>query len=182
MVIDTNPSACLSLPNIVFYLLTYIYELAMEHGSARIGEIFDFGMLHLEWPTALFILIVFVLTMILLNSLLFKPILRTLEARQSAIDKNISETEGLSASIEKSDQDYERRLADVREKIQQVRQSALNEALENSKQVIGKTKDTIATKLEEAHKELEKEREDALKEAASLTESLAQLIKSKVLA
>ncbi len=154
----------------------------MAHGSARIGEIFNFGMLHLEWPTALFILVVFVVTMILLNSLLFKPILRTLEARQSQIDDHLSQTEGLSASIEKSESDYEAKMADVREKIQQTRQSALNEALENSKQIIGDTKDAIAANFEEAEKELEKERENALKEASSLTEGLAQLIKAKVLA
>lgn len=154
----------------------------MAHGSAKIGEIFNFGMLHLEWPTALFILVVFLLTMILLNFLLFKPILRTLEARQSQVDDHLNQTENLSASIEKSESDYAAKMADVREKIQQTRQSALDEALENSKQIIGDTRDTITAKLEEAEKELEKERESALKEASSLTEGLAQLIKSKVLA
>lgn len=154
----------------------------MEHGSARIGEVFNFGMLHLEWPTALFILIVFIVTTILLNTLLFKPILRTLEARQSQIDDQLGQTEGLSASIEKSENDYESKLSDVREKIQQTRQTALNEALDSSKQIIGDTRDTITTKLEAAEKELVTERENALKEAASLTEGLAQLIKSKVLA
>lgn len=154
----------------------------MEHGSARIGEVFNFGMLHLEWPTALFILVVFVVTMILLNSLLFKPIVRTLEARQAKVDDNIKQTQGLSASIEKSESDYEARLSDVREKINQTRQSALSEALESSKKIIGDTQDVVAGKLEEAEKELIKERDNALKEAASLTENLAQLIKSKVLA
>lgn len=154
----------------------------MAHGSARIGEVFNFGMLHFEWPTALFILVVFVVTMIVLNTLLFKPILRTLEARQSQIDNNLKQTDELAASIEKSECDYETQLADVREKIQQTRQSALDEAMEKSKQIIGETKESIADKLAEAGTELNKERENALKEAASLTEGLAQLIKTKLLA
>ncbi len=154
----------------------------MEHGSARIGEIFDFGMLHLEWPTALFILIVFVVTMILLNNLLFKPILKTLELRQSGIDKSTQETESLASSCTKTESDYEAKLIDVREKIQLARQSSLDEALEHSKRILGETKNAITAKLEESEKELVIERENALKEAASLTEGLAQLIKSKVLA
>ncbi|MBT3227326.1 MAG: ATP synthase F0 subunit B [Deltaproteobacteria bacterium] len=154
----------------------------MEHGSARIGEIFDFGMLHLEWTTALFILVVFVVTIIFLNSLLFKPVLRTLELRQSGIDKSTQETEALTSSCAKAESNYESKLIDVREKIQLARQSSLDEALENSRRIIGETKDTIAAKLEEAEKELIQERENALREAASLTEGLAQLIKSKVLA
>jgi len=154
----------------------------MEHGTARIGELFNFGMLHLEWPTALFILIVFAITMILLNGLLFKPVLRTLEARQSGIDKNTQETASLAAASEKSESDYESKLVNVREKIQQARQSSLDEALENSKRIIEGTKETITAKLAEAEKELVAERENAMKEAASLTEELSQLIKSKVLA
>ncbi len=153
----------------------------MEHGSARIGEIFNFGMLHLEWPTALFILVVFVVTMILLNALLFKPILRTLETRESQVNDHLKQTNDLSSSIEKSESDYEAKLSDVREKIQQSRQSSLNEALEFSQKVIGDTKETIAAKLEEAEKELEKNRASALEEASSLTEGLAQMIRSKVL-
>jgi len=154
----------------------------MEHGSARIGEIFNFGMLHLEWPTALFILVVFVVTMILLNALLFKPIISTLETRESKVNDHLKQTNDLSSSIEKSESDYKAKLSDVREKIQQSRQSSLNEALEFSQKVIGDTKETIAAKLEEAEKELEKERASALEEASSLTEGLAQMIKSRVLA
>jgi len=154
----------------------------MEHGSARIGQIFDFGMLHLEWPTALFILAVFLITMICLNLLLFKPIIRTLEARQSEVDKNIDEKESLSARIKQTEQDYQANLADVRETIQQIRQDALDEALNRSKQLIDQARKSISGKLDEAQKELNREREAALKEAATLTEGLSQLIKNKVLA
>ncbi|NQU65959.1 MAG: ATP synthase F0 subunit B [SAR324 cluster bacterium] len=154
----------------------------MEHGSVRIGEVFNFGMLHLEWTTALFILIVFVITMILLNSWLFKPIIRTLEIRQSGIDENISVTENLSTSAERLENDYEAKLVEVRAKIQKSRQSSLNEALDMSQRILGDTKDAIAIRLEEAEKELIKERERAMKEADSLTEGLAQLIKTKVFA
>ena len=154
----------------------------MEHGSAKIGEVFNFGMLHLEWPTALFVFILFILTMIVLNSLLFKPILKTLEGRQSKLDQNKKETENVSETLEFSEQDYQAKLADMRETIQKSHQEAINEALSKANQMVEKAKESVASKLSEASKELEAERSSALKDASSLTKELSQIIKSKVLA
>ena len=154
----------------------------MEHGSAKIGEVFNFGMLHLEWPTALFILVIFVLTMIVLNLMLFKPIIKTLEARQSEMDKDKAESDSLAQTVAKSEQDYEAKLSETREVIQITRQEAVNKALANAKELISQTKEAVSQKLEASEKELQGEKSNALKEAAALTESLSQLIKSKVLA
>ncbi len=154
----------------------------MEHGSERIGEIFDFGMLHLEWPTALFVFVMFLLTMIVLNTLLFKPILKTLEARQSALDQDRDKARNLEQTIENSEQDYHSKLAAMRESIQNSRHAAMEEALDNSRQKVTQAKTSVTQKLEMATKELEAEKKSALEQAASLTGELSQLIKSKVLA
>ena len=154
----------------------------MEHGSARIGEIFDFGMLHLEWPTALFIFVIFLLTMIVMNTFLFKPILRTLEARQSELDKNKSKANELADTIEKSEEDYQAKLSDLRDTIQKTRQEALDEAISSAKQKLDQAKASVAKKIEDAEKELEAEHKSALEQAATLTGELSQLIKTKVLA
>jgi F-type H+-transporting ATPase subunit b len=153
----------------------------MEHGSARIGEIFNFGMLHLEWPTALFILVVFLLTMIVLNTLLFKPILRTLEARQSVFNKSKNEAKSLAQTIDKSEKDYQAKLAEMRESVQKSRQEAVDEALRYANQKVDQAKASVVKQLEIAEKELETERKEALAQAASLTGELSQMIKSKVL-
>ncbi len=154
----------------------------MEHGSARIGEVFNFGMLHLEWPTALFVFVLFVLTMIVLNSLLFKPILRTLESRQAQIDKDKAESGRLADTLEKSEKDYQEKLASLRETIQKSHQEAMDEALNKANQLVDSAKESVASKITDASKELEVERSNALKDASSLTQELSQLIKSKVLA
>ncbi|MCG8338724.1 MAG: ATP synthase F0 subunit B [Proteobacteria bacterium] len=155
---------------------------AAGDGGARKGEIFNFGMLHLEWPTALFIFVIFLLTMTVLNTMLFKPILRTLEARQSELDKNTNESKSLAQTIETSEQDYQAKLADLRETIQKSRQEAIDEAISSTKDKVDQAKASAAKKLEDAEKELESERKSALEQAASLTAELSQLIKSKVIA
>ncbi len=154
----------------------------MEHGSAKIGEVFNFGMLHLEWTTALFVFCCFILTMIVLNTMLFKPILRTLETRQSKLDKNKEESKNLAQTVEKSEQDYQGKLSEMKEAIQQSRQEALDEAMKKANQLVDDAKSAVSIKLEDSEKSLKQERSTALKDAASLTSELAQLIKSKVLA
>ncbi len=154
----------------------------MDNGSARIGEVFNFGMLHLEWPTALFVLCCFVLTVIVLNTMLFKPIIRTLEARQSDLDKNKGDAKDLAQTVEKSEQDYQDKLSEMKVSIQQSRQEALDAAMTSAKSMVEDAKSSVSNKLEESTKEMEQERTNALKEAASLTSELSQLIKSKVLA
>ncbi len=154
----------------------------MEHGSERIGEIFNFGMLHLEWPTALFVFVIFVLTITVLNTMLFKPILRTLEARQSELDKNKNDSKSLAQTIETSEQDYQAKLADLRETIQKTRQEAIEEAISSTREKVDQAKANTTKKLEDAEKELESERKSAMEQAATLTTELSQLIKSKVIA
>jgi F-type H+-transporting ATPase subunit b len=138
-------------------------------------------MLHLEWPTALFILVVFLLTMIVLNTLLFKPILRTLEARQSVFNKSKNEAKSLAQTIDKSEKDYQAKLAEMRESVQKSRQEAVDEALRYANQKVDQAKASVVKQLEIAEKELETERKAALAQAASLTGELSQMIKSKVL-
>jgi F-type H+-transporting ATPase subunit b len=154
----------------------------MEHGSDTIGEVFNFGMLHLEWPTALFVFVLFILTMIVLNSLLFKPIIRTLESRQSQIDKDKEESGKLAKNLETSERDYQGKLSDVRETIQKSHQQAIDEAHRKTNQMVESAKEAVSAKIADATKELDSERANALKEASSLTKELSQLIKSKVLA
>ncbi len=169
-------------PILIAGLSEAVFASGGGDGSAKIGEVFNFGMLHLEWPTALFVFVVFIITTIVLNTLLFKPILRTLESRGAEIDLNIDQSQKMSQSIEKSEQDYQAKLVSVRDKIQQSRQQATDEALSKANELIDNSKASIAKKIEDAEKELSKERADSMKEAATLTEELSQLIKTRVLA
>ena len=72
--------------------------------------IFNFGLLHLEWTNALFVLTVFSVLVFLLHFLLFKPVLRTvlnrkksrqLRKRNFARKKSSSEKEILQLQAEK---------------------------------------------------------------------------------
>ena len=156
----------------------------MEHGSVvtRPGQVFDFGLLHLEWTTALFILVVFVITMFLLNTLLFKPIIRTLEARQAGIDKNNDKVKGVNETVESSEKNYQEKLADVNTKIQASRLEALKIAKEEANKILEQVKASTSEKLDAAGKELADDQKKAMDKVAGLSDVLAQIINAKVLA
>ena len=61
--------------------------------------IFNFGLLHLEWTNALFVLTVFSVLVLLLHFLLFKPVLRTVLNREK--NQGSSEKEILQLQAEK---------------------------------------------------------------------------------
>ena len=155
----------------------------MAHGTETVvGEVFNFGVLHLEWPNVLFIVVVFFTTMFFLNMWLFRPILRTIEARQAKVNKDNDGVKSLSATISASEEEYQAKLADVNEKIRVARQSALAEAKEAAGKILEQVKADSKQVLDAGNKEIAAERQSALDQVASLSEELAQLINAKVLA
>lgn len=115
-------------------------------------QIFDFGLLHLEWSNAVFVLYVFLVVMVGLSLWLFYPVLRTLEIRQQITKKQednqkIAEKACLELELEcqeklnKAEQETQYLLEATRRKQQEqakhsfkTAQAELTEQLEQQKQ------------------------------------------------
>lgn len=154
----------------------------MEHGTAPAGEVFNFGLLHLEWTTALFVFAVFVTTAYLLNRLLFKPILRTLEARREKLDRNENEVERLRSAVESSEKEIEKRLSDIAGNMRTARAEALTSAKKDAARIVEQVKASASERLEAGEREIAESRRQAMDRVAGLAENLAQLIRTKLLA
>ena len=154
----------------------------MEQVHPPAGEVFNFGLLHLEWTSALFVFVVFVITMFLMNILLFKPILRTLDARKAKLDANSDKVKGLGSTIESSEKDYKAKLSDVNEKIRLARHEALVSAKEEASKILEQVKASTSEKLDAAEKEIAQDQKKAMDQVTELSKDLAQLINAKVLA
>ena len=96
----------------------------MEH-AVRPGAIFDYGVLHLEWPTAAFIAVVFLLTMFLLNQLLFKPLLRTLDGREAILHQSHLRLEQIAQSVTEAEAHYQAKQTALYEEVAAQFQEAL---------------------------------------------------------
>ena len=152
----------------------------MEH-SARIGEIFNYGVLHLEWPTAAFILAVFTVTMILLNFLLFKPLLRTLEGRNKILTERESRLNEITEQLAQTQENFEAKKTATHQTISDLYAAKMAEAQKEAAQITGTIREETLTKMRQAEEEIDKNTEAALEEAKGLSKDLAQLIQTKVL-
>ena len=117
--------------------------------------IFDFGLLHLEWPNALFVFVVFAITTIGLHFFLFNPILHTIKNRknmqqnqQSKINNIKKEIESLEFGIIEKKREFDAKLSKHRKQnIEEANLQAeriINDSRQDSQQRLAKFEKTIA--------------------------------------
>ncbi len=152
----------------------------MEH-KAAIGEVFNFGVLHLEWPTALFIFVVFSLTMLILNTMLFKPVLRSIEGRQSILDQRSGRLEEISKTLKDYQEELTAKQLATYEELGKHYQDVHLESAAEAASIIAAAKESAQAAFDKANVEIEEEKNKALKDAETLSATLADLIHKKVL-
>ena len=151
----------------------------MEHG--RIGEVFNFGVLHMEWPTALFIFVVFVITMFLLNVLLFRPILQTLETRSADSEKGADQLKQIDDDRERLEEEYQSKVDRSRDELLSHREKIISEAHRELEIIVGTSKEESAKELARAEEILATEYQTALDEVIPIAKTLAETVCTKVL-
>ena len=82
--------------------------------SEYLIPIFDFDILNMQLNTPLFIFALVLLVMFLMNRLLFQPVLRTLESRESFLGGLAEAAAGQREEIQRLSEDYEQNLEKVR--------------------------------------------------------------------
>lgn len=152
----------------------------MEH-AVRPGAIFDYGVLHLEWPTAAFIAVVFLLTMFLLNLLLFKPLLRTLEGRETILSKSRQRLGEIAQAVTAAEASFQAKQTALFEEISSQFQEAMADAQKQAGILTEKARLEAQESYKQAEAAIEAEVQSALSEAKGLAQDLARLIQTKVL-
>jgi F0F1-type ATP synthase membrane subunit b/b' len=144
-------------------------------------QLFDFQVLHLQLNTPLFILGLVLVVMACLHFLLFRPVLRTLDARQAELDRLQAGTEGQKAELAKLTESYRRDLDRARGEVEQVRQTAHQEAQKAQQAVLDGARKQAETHL---RGELATLQEDVKQAQAALGRSartLAQQTSQRIL-
>lgn len=148
----------------------------------RTGEVFNFGVLHLEWPTALFIFAVFLVTMFLLNLLLFRPLLATLKAREGALTGSSDRMSEIAKAMAALEEHYKMVLHQSQTANEAAHKEAQATATALAHQISAKAHEDAERRWSEASAALDAEIQAAQQEAKGLAKGLALLIKTKVLA
>ncbi|HUJ74838.1 MAG TPA: ATP synthase F0 subunit B, partial [bacterium] len=105
-------------------------------------KLFDFQLLHLELNSLLFMVILALVVMLLMNWLLFRPVLRTLDARAELMQRLQGEVESQRKELDQLSQIYRQDLARVRAQVEQVRHQAHAEAQREVEHVMQQARQT----------------------------------------
>ena len=122
-----------------------------------------------------------VIIFLLLKKLLFKPVKKTLAARQAQVDKIYDDAAAAKQTAEADRADYEQKLADVKAEAEEILTDARERADRMSEEIIGDAKDKAQAKLERAEEEIAQEKKKAMTELKDDVSALSVDIAEKLL-
>ena len=148
--------------------------------SEYLVRIFDYGVLHLELNTALFILALFLTVTFVLNWMLFRPVLRTLDARAALVSGVREDNARKQAELDRLTREYETRMDEIRAELDKFRQEARRETGRQVEAIVGRARQDAEQRLAQVMGELDREiqrvRGEVLGGAAQLAQHITQRI------
>ncbi|MBW2559411.1 MAG: ATP synthase F0 subunit B [Deltaproteobacteria bacterium] len=123
----------------------------------------------------------FLVLIVILNFLLFRPVLRIIAERNKKIEESQEEVTSLDETIERKMAQYEEKIRQARAEAAIQRDAVKEEGTEQGKEIIGTVRDEISKKLEGFKAQLQTETDAARVSLREQTEMIAAEISEKVL-
>jgi len=123
----------------------------------------------------------FILLLILLRLVAYKPILRILEERQKYIAANIEAAEQQRLEAERIREQFEAEMRRAREKADEIIQQATRAGEEQARQIIAQAREEATRLKESALQEIQMERERAMAELKEQVANLSVLVAGRIL-
>ncbi|MBA7565533.1 ATP synthase subunit b [subsurface metagenome] len=123
----------------------------------------------------------FLVLILILNFLLFRPVLKIIEKRNKRIEESKEGVRSLDETIERKMAQYEEKIRQARAEATVQRDKVKEEGAEQSKEMIGKVRGEISKKLEGFKAQLKKETDEARGSLREQTGTIAAEISEKVL-
>ncbi len=131
--------------------------------------------------TLLFQLGLFLLVLVILNRLLFKPLLRVFEGRAYRMHGLRGEVERLEKAAEADAGVYQSRLREARDLAQREREALVSTGREQERQLLNEVRADISKALNEARDDISRAELEAKQSLSADTEQLARRLVEKVL-
>jgi F-type H+-transporting ATPase subunit b len=125
--------------------------------------------------------VIFIATIFILNSVLFKPLLQLVERREALTTGRLKEAKELEARVTQIMKEYKEKLDEVRAKAMQERNEIRREALTAGEKIIAKAHNEAQALLQEAKAKLESEAREIREKIKPEIEILARETASQIL-
>lgn len=126
-------------------------------------------MLDLHLPLMLFVLVLFISLLVLLNNMLFQPLIKFMDDRDTSIAKDLKAAKGLSGNTDELNAKANEILSNAKAEAAAIRQKAIDDE-----------KTLAASKVETKQSELEQEYTSFLEKLASNREELKNSLLSQM--
>ena len=146
--------------------------LAMTEGA---GGLFDFN------ATLPLMAIQFVLLMVVLTFIFYKPVSKVLEDREEYISGNLTQASDKLIKADELYKQYDEQLKTAKVNAQAIIAKAEKEAKDSVALEIGQARTDAAKLIERTNKDLEAQKSTALAQLETQVDDLSQLIKEKLL-
>lgn len=123
----------------------------------------------------------FIILMIALNYLLYRPLLGIIEKRKKILESSTEEVERLKRTIEDKQREYEEKLRLAKQEALEVKARLLKEANDEAKAMIDEKRNKIPALMAEVQERVSKEMEAARKILHGQAKDLSREIAEKVL-
>ncbi|MCB9701461.1 MAG: ATP synthase F0 subunit B [Myxococcales bacterium] len=124
---------------------------------------------------------IFLLLMLILHPLLFKPWLETRERREQAIAGAVAEAERLTGNASSLGDEYDKKLARVRDEAQGIRNDARKESEATRSRIVTDARASAGRELEVARETAAREAQEAREALQGEIEGLAAEVAGKLL-
>lgn len=132
--------------------------------------------------TFLIQLINFFISLLIINSLIIKPIRGVIARRKSIIDADNNDTENFTQSMNSHNLQYEERLKAVRSKIAEERDEYKKSAEDAARSVLGKANDEARVIRQESTQKIQSESREALQALQANVSAFSKEALAKILA
>jgi len=126
-------------------------------------------MLDIHLPLMLFVLVLFLILLVVLNSMLFKPLVKFMDDRDASIAKDLKAAKSFSGNSDELNAKADANISDAKNEAAAIRQEAIE-----------KEKSLAARKVEEKKAELDKEYQNFAETLTSEKESLKNALLSQM--
>lgn len=126
-------------------------------------------MLDIHLPLMLFVLVLFLILLVLLNSMLFQPLLKFMDDRNHSIAKNLEAAKSFSGNSDELNAKAEENIGNAKNEAAAIRQKAIDEQ-----------KLLAASKVEQKQNELNEEYQNFIQKLASDKENIKRELLSQM--
>jgi F-type H+-transporting ATPase subunit b len=123
----------------------------------------------------------FILLLLILNFLLFRPLRKVLHQRREDVAGAHAKADSLAGQISDRMAEYENRIAEARVQGNEEKTKLRNSALEEEKKVLEEAQETAGQKRAAVRKQIAREMTEARKSLKNEADALGQEVASKVL-